>query len=44
MQDRIRQEEMQLLRGPNAQVGFAESKNSIERPVRPNGNRFKVII
>ena len=40
MQDRIRQEEIQLLRGPTAQVSFSEGKTSIERPIRPNGNSF----
>lgn len=41
MQDRIRQEELQLLRGTN-QYSMSESKISIDRPSRPSGN-FKVL-
>lgn len=42
MQDRIRQEELQLLRGPTNQFSFSESKSSIERPTRPSGNLKKL--
>ena len=39
MQDRMRQEEIQMLRGPANQLSFSESKSSLNNhSVRPSGN------